>query len=393
VTYEIRLLTPDDAPASYRLGSTAFGYADQPMPPVTPRPGRITWGVFIGDDLVAKAVDRDQSHWFGGRLVPATGVAGVAVAPEQRGHGISTILLTHLMTQARERGAVIGTLFDTTAWPYRRVGWEEIGVRRRIAVPTLALAGLRTPTGLSVRAATESDVPRMLELYRDAARAGTAIMDRAAPIEDTTPSVVLAESHGTTVVIDADGAVAGFCSWDRADGYHSGGTLSVDDLIATTPAALTALLAVIGGWANVAPTAILHLPPQDPAFLVAALAHAPTHDQDPWMLRVIDAPAAIAARGWNPYVRGAIDLAIDDPTCPWNTGPFTLTLNDGIGRLEPGGRGDVSVGPRGLALLYAGATAPDVLRRAGLLTSGDASGDAFLQAAAAGPRPTLRDYF
>ena len=31
------------------------------------------------DALVAKAVDRRQGHWFGGRLVPASGVAGVAV--------------------------------------------------------------------------------------------------------------------------------------------------------------------------------------------------------------------------------------------------------------------------------------------------------------------------
>lgn len=47
---------------------------------------------------------------------------------------------------------------------------------------------------------------------------------------------------------------------------------------------------------------------------------------------------------------------------------------------------------RGLALLYAGAADPAVLRRAGLL-SGDNRSDAFLQAATAGPAPALLDSF
>jgi hypothetical protein len=47
---------------------------------------------------------------------------------------------------------------------------------------------------------------------------------------------------------------------------------------------------------------------------------------------------------------------------------------------------------RGLAVWYAGAADPAVLRRAGLL-AGDESGDAFLAAASAGPRPALQDYF
>ena len=393
MTYDIRRLTPDDAEASFRLGSRAFGYADQPMPEPKPRPGQVAWGVFDGADLIGKAVDREQSHWFGGRLVPATGVASVAVAPEQRGRGIATSLMTHLMTQARARGAAIGTLFDTTAWPYRRTGWEEIGVRRVIAVPTLALAGFRTPPGFSLRAATETDVPVLLRMFRDSARASCAVMDRAEPIEDTTPAAYLANSHGTTIVTDPTGTIAGFCTWDRADGYHAEGTISVEDLIAVSPEAVTALLGSIGGWANVAPTARLFLPPQDPAFLIGALAHAPTYRLDPWMLRVIDAPAAIAARGWSPQVSGAIDLALRDPAGPWNSGDYRLVVEGGDGRLEPGGTGAVSIGPRGLAVLYAGGTAPDVLRRAGLLAGGDATTDAFLQAATAGPAPTLRDYF
>jgi predicted acetyltransferase len=395
VTYDIRILSADDVAAAYRLGVVAFGYPETPMPPSDyPRLGRTSWGAFDDDGrLVAKAIDREQSHWFGGRLVPATGVAGVAVAAEHRGRGVSTALMTRLMAGARDRGAVIGTLFDTLPWPYRRVGWEEIGALRTVSMPTLALAGFRTPTGFSLRAATESDVPELQALYREVARAGTALMDRSAPIVDESPTALLAEFTGTTVALAPDGSIAGYCRWDRAGGYRGDGTLTVEDLIATGPGALTALLAMIGGWAAVAPTLRITLPPQDPALLLGALTHATAASRDPWMLRVIDAVGAVAARGWSEHLVGTVDLSIDDPTCPWNSGRFRLTIDGGAGRLEPGGGGAIEVGPRALASLYAGASTPDTLRRAGLLTGGDPSTDAFLRIAFAGPAPELRDYF
>jgi Sterol carrier protein domain len=78
--------------------------------------------------------------------------------------------------------------------------------------------------------------------------------------------------------------------------------------------------------------------------------------------------------------------------CPWNSGPQRLVLDGGDGRLEPGGSGAVRFTMRGLAVWYAGAADPAVLRRAGLLAGYDGA-DAFLAAASAGPRPALQDYF
>ena len=89
----------------------------------------------------------------------------------------------------------------------------------------------------------------------------------------------------------------------------------------------------------------------------------------------------------------AVDLLIEDETCPWNAGPHRLVIERGEGRLEPGGSGAVRLSIRGLAVVYAGACSPAVLRRAGLLEGGDERSDAFLGAASGGPPPTLLDYF
>jgi predicted acetyltransferase len=110
------------------------------------------------------------------------------------------------------------------------------------------------------------------------------------------------------------------------------------------------------------------------------------------MLRVVDAPAAVAARGWPRHLSGAADIALADDACPWNTGAFRLVLDGGDGRLEAGGSGATTLTPRALALWYAGAATPAGLRRAGMLT-GDAAADDFLAAATAGPRARLHDYF
>ena len=396
MTFEIRRLTADDAVPAFELGATAFGYVGRPMPdpPNHVRPGRVGWGAFTaGGSLVAKALDLDFSHWFGGRLVPGSGVAGVAVAPEVRGQGTASALLRHLLTAARDRGAAISTLFDTTPVPYRRSGWEEIGALQTWTLPTSALAGLRAASDHTTRAATEADVPAMLDAYRRVARAGNGVVDRNTPMFDATPAAVIAEHHGASVVLDADGAVQGYCTWNRDGGYGREGRLIVEEMIALTGVAATTMLAMFGTWASVAPNLLITVPADDPFFYLAPVRVESIEIRRPWMLRVIDAAAAVAARGWPEFANGTVDLAIEDTVCPWNDGSFRLTLRNGVGALTPGGDGRVTLGPRGLAAIFAGGGSVDVMRRSGLLTGGDASDDALLQAAMSGPPPTLRDYF
>lgn len=393
--YDVRLLTADDMPAAWELGRLAFGGERQPPPRwQNERPGRHAWGAFDGTGrLVAKAADREQGHWFGSRLVPASGVAGVAVSPELRGSGLARQLLTTLLAAVRDRGAVVSTLFPTTPVPYRRLGWEQVGALTWTALPTTALAGLRRPAAVTLRPAGQADVPAVLEAYRAVARAGSGLMERSAPMFDTAAEAVLTGHDGITVALGPDGAVEGYASWDRGPGYDAAGRLTVPDLIGLTAPATTALLAMLGSWSSVAPTVVLRLAERDPATFLATMAGARAESQHPWMLRLVDAPAAVGARGWPPHLHGSVDLSLEDAVCPWNAGARRLVLAAGTGRLEPGGRAKVTLTARGLAVLYAGAATPSLLRRAGLLAGGDEVSDVFLQAATAGPSPALLDYF
>ncbi|MFC7612863.1 sterol carrier protein domain-containing protein [Actinokineospora soli] len=105
------------------------------------------------------------------------------------------------------------------------------------------------------------------------------------------------------------------------------------------------------------------------------------------MLRVVDLPAAIAARGW-PRAEWArpftVDLEVVDEDAPWNAGRHRIVWDGSQVACEPGGGGDVRIGPRGLAAWYAGAADTAMLRRASLLSGGPAEG---LDALIGAPRP------
>ncbi len=388
----IRELVEADSDPAYQLGRLAFGGPPEPPPGrVFPRAGIRSFGVFADDRLVGKAVGLEHSYWWGGRVVPGVGIAGVAIAPEHRGRKLIAGVLGAVLEQARTDGAVISALFPTTVRPYRRMGWELVGSLSWTALPTVSLAGPPAPD-VTVRPAEESDVPAILDLYSNAAASGNGMLSRTGPLFDLDPSALLAAHDGYTLA-EQDGAVTGYFSWDRGTGYDASSILSVYDLFAESPQAMAALLDVLRGWRSVTPTLHLRLRPDDPLWLASSMAGATVHSAQSWMLRLVDAPAAVAARGWPRAVSGSVDLHLDDSLCPWNAGPHRLTLDAGSGVLEPGGAGTVRLDPGALAVLYAGTASPTGLRRLGRLSGGDGDADALLLAAGAGPTPALLDYF
>jgi predicted acetyltransferase len=90
----------------------------------------------------------------------------------------------------------------------------------------------------------------------------------------------------------------------------------------------------------------------------------------PWMLRVVDLPAAVAARGWPAaaYLGSfAVDLEVVDEHAPWHAGRHRLVVDSGKVTCEPGGSGAVRLAARALGPWYAGSADTSMLRRAGLL--------------------------
>ena len=394
---DVRVLAEDDLDASWHLGRLAFGYGTSTPPAHDVRPDDpfTRWGAFDeSGTLVGKVMDLHHEQWWGGRVVPASGIAGVAVLPEHRGRGVTRATLTTALQAARERGADVATLFCTSSAVYRALGFEVGGVMRTVNLPTAELRPLRSER--RVRAATGRDWPAIRAVYDEVGRGCNGLLTRRGrlfddPVDDSLPEGI----DGVSLAEDAKGRVVGYASWQRGRGYHDDAALTVHDCLATSDEAARALLTTLAGWGTVTPTIRLRLlPVVDAVARRLPLERLREHRSEIWMHRPVDVVRAVAARGWSDAAAGSVSFRLVDPLLPWNDGAWTLTLDGGAGRLEPAAADPGAVlDARGWSLLWCGAARTPQLRASGLLT-GDPAGDGALDQLLGGGGPSgLLDYF
>ena len=338
-------------------------------------------GVVDGDQLVAAARIWPFEQWWGGRRVPMGGVAGVVVAPEYRGRGVGSLMMRAVLQRCADKGYPLTALYPATTVLYRRLGYEFAGNRYKFSFQA---ADLRTlgGKGTAVRKAGPADADLFLEL----AGKNHAVRRSSGPLiwPRTEVESWLEDENNFAYVADD-----GFVVYNWSDG-----DLAVDELMAGSEETARALWATVGSGASIAKSVQAYCPPFDPIHLLAEHEAAGDTRINRWMLRLIDAPAAIASRGFPEGVVLEADLRIDDPELPANTGDWHLSVADGSGSLTPtdSPTDALRCGPRGLAALYAG-TPLAALRGAGLVTGGAPATDAGLDAVFSGPTPYMLDYF
>lgn len=384
-------LTDEHWEGAWRLSRLAFGGDPAAPPPELPTgPPRVDgWGVLDERGrLLGKALLHDYGQWWGGREVPMGGVAGVAVHPDARGTGTASRLLGALLPEMAARGQGISVLFPTVVPLYRSLGWEVVGTLddTRLATRDLLPSG---DTDCTVRTGeAERDAAAVERLYDGWAAAGSGALTRRGRLF---PDGAEGAFDGDLVglAVGPDGAARGYVSYDRGRGYRGGeGELRVWELVAADGGAARALLASLARWHPVASTVLWRGRTAGLQRLVSAPVPPPVTAQ-PWMLRVVDPVAAVAARGFPRHVTAEAAFVLDDPQQPQVSRAWRLAVADGRGVLTPATSATARLHVRGLALLWAGVATTDDLRRAGLL-DGDLPG---VDAAVAGPRPALLDYF
>jgi predicted acetyltransferase len=351
-------------------------------------------GAFDGGRLVGSARYHPMRQWWHGRSMPMAGVAGVKVAPEARGCGIGSAMMAMLLDEISDRGFPVSVLFPTTAPLYRRMGWEIAGGRYETVLPAGALTALADP---DQPAATGQVSPGQVSpgLRRATPADGAAIVaveglvhERLLHCGPTTrePAILRDwlddEDHFTYLADD------GFLSYRWSADMEE---IEVEELIAASPGTARAFWQLLASYATMASRVRAVLAPGDPVTWLTRDPAATTSQLETWMLRLVDAPAAIAARGYPAGASVSARLDLTDPVRPANSGCWALEVSDGAGqltRLADAAPGTSAValrlGSRGLAALYAGVPVP-TLRLAGLAAGGDTAADDALGLAFRGP--------
>lgn len=350
--------------------------------------------VFDGGLAVAWAQVRPFGQFFGGRRVAMGGYSPVVVAPEARGHGYGSIVTAAHYPHLRERGEVIAGLYPAQTQLYRGNGFEVAGAHTYRSVPTRSLQKLRPSGAVTIRRGGADDLAAVKACYRRFATTQDGWLDR--PEVWWTGRIFepdkLHEQH--LYVVDGEGGeLAGYLRYTHRKAKPHGYTIVVEDLCAEDLEVALAFYRLIGSSSTQAELAQVAGPPEHPLLLLLPDQDLTTTDEIRWMLRVVDAPGAVAARGFPAAVRATVDLDLTDRQCDWNAGRWRLTVEDGSGVLEKGGDGDVSLSINALSCLYSGYGSPTVLRQSGLISSGSARGLADLGAAFAGPTPSIADFY
>lgn len=382
MTTELRVLASED---DLLAAANVFRTAMVGFPPLSGlQPGQITTllepgrtvGAFVDGQLVGTA-DAVTSRLTlpGPAIVGHAAVTHIGVLPSFTRRGIATELIGHQLRDIAERGEVVATLRASEATIYGRYGYGVASSSQTVEVHT-ARAALRADVGtggpvrlLDTTTAWEA-LPRIYAANRPA-RPGTIDRPRVwwqglRLRTESGPGPVYVAVHGEP------GSESGFVRYRPIDTERwfvsDQRTIAVEDLFAPTTESYLGLLRFLLGLDLVDKVVFWMLPVDDPLpWLIAdrrAVRVTAVHDET-W-LRIIDAAAALSARGY--CGDGTVTIAVNDPLLPSNSACFTIA---GSGAEMTDLRPELEVDVEGLAaVLLGGATWRD-LALAGLARTRD----------------------
>lgn len=338
--------------------------------------------------------------FLGGRSIQVQGVAGVTVVPERRGGGAATALMEHALREAREEGVPLSCLYSAKQPLYRRVGYELAGVQMEHTLD-LKLAKPEHRGGADrvvVRPYEERDFAGVAACYRRFAAGRPGHLDRGDDRNGYLWSRIIDGRINSRVygfVAESAGETAGYVFYQHT-GDPSSKQLWITDIASTDGATARALAAFLAGHGSVHTEAGFCAGVTHPLLFELSELVWRSRVVNPWHIRVVDVPAALRSRGYDPALNTAFTIEITDALFPGNAGPWSLRLRDGACEVaRPGAAttdGAVRMDVRALASLYTGLRSGRELESAGL-AAGPASGIAALDSAFRGELPSMPDGF
>ncbi|WP_461027108.1 GNAT family N-acetyltransferase, partial [Streptomyces sparsus] len=349
MTWEPRVLRTDEWEAWYGKLALAFGGAQEDAQEVEGWRSVTEFErsllVADGDEIVGTAGTFSFRMTVpGGAVVPTAGLTMVSVAATHRRQGVLTSMMRRQLDDVRAAGEPLAVLTASEPAIYGRFGYgvatrqlsaeidtarvrlrvppEADGVRLRLVEPEKALADCER-----VYAAKVPERPGMLE--RQPRWDRVQVLDPPGEREGASPlQCVLAERDGRLLGY-ARYAVKG--RWDEAGPK---GEVVLRDLEALDEASYGALWRYLAGI-DLTSSVVARNRPEDDAWLhqVSDVRRCAVRLRDGLHLRPVEVGPALAARTYRTPVD--VVLAVEDDFCPWNTGRWRLSGDDGGAVCEP----------------------------------------------------------
>jgi predicted acetyltransferase len=329
----------------------------------------------------------------GGAALPTAAVSRVGVRADRTRRGLLTALMHAQLDDCAARGDVLATLRASEPGIYGRFGYGVATRGRAVRLPGRAALRAGAPAGGTVRLLEPAEaVPVLAGVHNTLALLRPGGMTRppgwwtgglARAVAEREP--MLAAVHTGPAGDD------GFAVARPVPGAGFTGTLRLGDLHAADAAATAGLWRFLLGVDLVDAVEADLRPLDEPLELLLAdpRACAVTGITDEAWLRLVDVPAALAARAFPPGPAPVL-LAVHDALLPGNAGVYRIGGGAAervgpLGSAEP----ELSCDVAALAMAYLGDRAPSTLVATGWWHAADGSAvpraDALFGTAAAPP--------
>jgi len=312
--------------------------------------------VFVDEGRVLGGLFADpQGQSWGGRVVPAVCIGGVAIDPTMRRRGVATRLLTAVLDEFRSAGTPLAVLHASNHALYRKLGFEHAGLRQVVSFHPRDLTG--DPRACTVERVGPDGHAALKALYNSAV---LPHRDGALLRSDLRWQRALALDRGGSAwcvaTRDSRGHLTGYAAW-TTDGRLPGLTARLGDVVATTAASAAALRGVLAQLEATVSSIHTAIAPDDPLWWHLQHPRATPVSTDAFLVRVLDPLRAVARWGF-PNTTATASFTWSDPRFPQHDGAYTLRVRDGRGTLEPSRGGGPTLGPRGLTALLSGRVSP-----------------------------------
>lgn len=341
----------------------------------------------------------------GPRLLPTHLVTAVTVRPTHRRRGILRRMITADLARAKDSGLALAALTVSEATIYGRFGFGAATSTAGMEVDTRGGLEFTAPPRGSIAVA---DPDKLRELVPEIFRAHLertfgalgrqhAYSMRAAGMwsgENTEPDPAI---RGV-LRYNTDGVPDGYAAYKSLGWQNKPHTVKIIDLVAANDEAYRELWRYLGSIDRVDRLTYADAPVEDPLpwMLVDRRRYKVRDIEDVLWLRILDAPAALEARGY--FGDGAVVLQVTDPM-GLAEGTFLLEVRDGVGTCRPAELGEDAATLRteltvtALASLYLGAVSARTLAAAGGVRASDDALSLLDSLFTAGPAPYCSTHF
>jgi predicted acetyltransferase len=398
---ELRPIDRTELPAFYRTLAEVFGEdpddRDRELLAPVFEPER-SLAAFDAGEVVSTAGIYTRDLTVPGGPRPAAAVTFVSVQPTHRRRGLLTSIMRRQLTGLHEdQQEPVAVLWASEGGIYGRFGygvaarqlaWEGSKDKLRIR------PGVSTGTGRVVLAAPEKARPHEEAVYEALRPASVGFLSRPGAWADRLAADPAHSRGGASarrhaLHTEQDGSVTGYATY-RVKPEGSPGRneseLRVEDVLATTPAAYSALWQFLAGIDLVPNLSRRKAPLDDPLQQIVADGRAlDGFLYDSLWVRLADVGRALATRTYSLPVDVVLDVR--DEFCPWNAGRWRLA-GDASGAVcaPTGDPADLALSSTELGAAYLGGPTLAALGAAGLVTESTPGALAAASRAFAGDR-------